>query len=114
MQLLSTPTRWAFFNALVATGLPVATGSGGFAIPKSHAVDAVCAGNMDWINKTEGQQQPTLLVTANGRGTYKGTHLYFSICSSHNRPRRVSWAGELDLAPDAMHAAIQELGEWRL
>src|ERR1035441_1550240 len=26
----------------------------------------------------------------------------------------VSWSGELDLAPDAMHAAIQEQGEWRL
>ena len=26
----------------------------------------------------------------------------------------VSWPGELDLAPDAMHAAIQERGEWRL
>jgi hypothetical protein len=25
-----------------------------------------------------------------------------------------SWPGELDLAPDAMHAAIQEHGEWRL
>lgn len=26
----------------------------------------------------------------------------------------VSWPGELDLAPDAMHAAIREHGEWRL
>ena len=26
----------------------------------------------------------------------------------------VSWPGELDLAPDAMHAAIREYGEWRL
>jgi hypothetical protein len=26
----------------------------------------------------------------------------------------VSWPGELDLAPDAMHAAIQDRGEWRL
>ena len=26
----------------------------------------------------------------------------------------VSWPGELDLAPDAMHAAIQEREEWRL
>jgi len=26
----------------------------------------------------------------------------------------VAWPGELDLAPDAMHAAIQERGEWRL
>ncbi len=26
----------------------------------------------------------------------------------------VVWPGELDLAPDAMHAAIKENGEWKL
>jgi hypothetical protein len=26
----------------------------------------------------------------------------------------VTWPGELDLAPDAMHAAIKDHGEWRL
>ena len=26
----------------------------------------------------------------------------------------VMWPGELDLAPDAMHAAIKEYGEWRV
>lgn len=26
----------------------------------------------------------------------------------------VAWPGDLDLAPDAMHAAIQDRGEWRL
>ncbi len=26
----------------------------------------------------------------------------------------VTWPGEIDLAPDAMHAAIQENGAWRL
>jgi hypothetical protein len=26
----------------------------------------------------------------------------------------VSWPGEVDLAPDAMHAAIQEHGEWSI
>ena len=26
----------------------------------------------------------------------------------------VMWPGELDLAPDAMHAAIKEHGEWRV
>jgi hypothetical protein len=26
----------------------------------------------------------------------------------------VSWPGELDIAPDAMHAAIQEYREWSL
>ena len=48
-------TRWALYRALADTGLPVSTGSGGrtkfnrhrFSIPKAHALDAVCAGNMD-------------------------------------------------------------------
>ncbi len=43
-------TRWALFNALKEMGLPVTTGSGGLtkfnrsrlAIPKTHALDAVC------------------------------------------------------------------------
>ncbi|MHB1744001.1 MAG: DUF2442 domain-containing protein [Acidobacteriaceae bacterium] len=26
----------------------------------------------------------------------------------------IEWPGEVDLAPDAMHTAIQELGEWLL
>ncbi len=26
----------------------------------------------------------------------------------------VTWPGELDLAPDVMHAAIKEYGEWRI
>jgi hypothetical protein len=76
-------TQWALFHALVATGLTVTTGSGGrtkynrhrLTIPKSHALDAVCAGNMDSIDKIEGQRQPTLLVTANGCDTYKRTRL---------------------------------------
>ena len=76
-------TRWALFNALAASGLPVTTGSGGrtkynrhrLSIPKSHALDAVCAGNMDLIGSIDGSQQPTLLVTANGRGAYKRTRL---------------------------------------
>jgi 5-methylcytosine-specific restriction endonuclease McrA len=76
-------TRWALFNALAASGLPVTTGSGGrtkynrlrFAIPKSHSLDAVCAGSMDLVGSICGWKQPTLLVTANGRGTYKRTRL---------------------------------------
>jgi 5-methylcytosine-specific restriction endonuclease McrA len=76
-------TRWALFNALTASGLPVSTGSGGrtkynrhrLAIPKSHALDAVCAGDMDPVEGIHGWQQPTLLVTASGRGSYKRTRL---------------------------------------
>ena len=76
-------TRWALYRALDATGLPVSTGSGGrtkfnrhhFEITKAHALDAVCAGNMDAISEVCGWQQPTLLITAIGRGSYKRTRL---------------------------------------
>ncbi|MFO7858445.1 MAG: RNA-guided endonuclease IscB, partial [Ectothiorhodospiraceae bacterium] len=45
-------TRWALFEALEATGLPVATDTGGrtkwnrqrLGLPKGHALDAVCVG----------------------------------------------------------------------
>jgi 5-methylcytosine-specific restriction endonuclease McrA len=74
-------TRWALYRALAETGLPVSTGSGGrtkfnrhrFSIPKAHALDAVCTGNMDLIAAVLSWQQPTLLISANGRGSYKRT-----------------------------------------
>jgi 5-methylcytosine-specific restriction endonuclease McrA len=83
-------TRWALYHALAETGLPVSTGSGGrtkfnrrrFSVPKAHALDAVCAGNMDLIAAIFGWQQPTLLISANGRGSYKRTRL-----TTHGFPR---------------------------
>jgi 5-methylcytosine-specific restriction endonuclease McrA len=76
-------TRWALFNELYASGLPVTTGSGGrtkynrqrLGVPKSHALDAACAGGMDLILSVSEWQQPTLLVKANGRGTYQRTRV---------------------------------------
>jgi 5-methylcytosine-specific restriction endonuclease McrA len=73
-------TRWALFNALKATGLPVTTGSGGLTkfnrarleIPKTHALDAACVGTTaavtDW-------HKPTLALKATGRGSYQRTRL---------------------------------------
>jgi len=73
-------TRWALVNALKEQGLPVETASGGqtkfnrhqLGVPKSHALDAACVGNVlgitDW-------QKPTLCVRATGRGSYQRTRL---------------------------------------
>jgi 5-methylcytosine-specific restriction endonuclease McrA len=74
-------TRWVLYRALSETGLPVSTSSGGrtkfnrhlFSIPKAHALDAVCVGNMDAIAEVLCWRQPTLLISANGRGSYKRT-----------------------------------------
>ena len=67
-------TRWALFNALKKTGLPVITGSGGLTkfnrtrlkLPKTHWLDAACVGTIDilkiLINKP-------LLIKATGHGS---------------------------------------------
>jgi 5-methylcytosine-specific restriction endonuclease McrA/ribosomal protein L21E len=73
-------TRWALFNALKALGMPVSTGSGGktkwnrlrLDIPKSHALDAACVGNVETLT---GWEVPCLWIKATGRGAYSRTRL---------------------------------------
>lgn len=73
-------TRWALFKTLKATGLPVATGSGGLTkynrhvlgIPKTHALDAACVGQVDTLT---GWRVPTLSIKCTGRGSYQRTRL---------------------------------------
>lgn len=80
-------TRNALFAALLHTGLPVATGTGAqtkfnrrrLGIPKTHALDAVCVGDVKAIS---GWQRPTLTLKATGRGEYQRTRL-----SGHGFPR---------------------------
>lgn len=67
-------TRWALFNRLKETGLPVATGSGGLTkfnrtrlnLPKAHWIDAACVGQIDSIKQLTNQP---LLIKATGHGT---------------------------------------------
>lgn len=69
-------TRWALYNALKTTGLPVEVASGGrtkwnrtrFGLPKTHALDALCVGNVEGVSDWE---VPTLNVKATGRGAYQ-------------------------------------------
>lgn len=73
-------TRNTLFFALLNTGLPVATGTGGqtkfnrhrLGLPKTHALDAVCVGEVAAV--TIGQQ-PTMQIKATGRGEYQRTRL---------------------------------------
>lgn len=73
-------TRWALVNALKATGLAVKTASGGrtkfnrsqLHIPKTHALDAACVGEVGSITDW---QKPTLRLKAMGRGSYLRTRL---------------------------------------
>lgn len=76
-------TRWALFNALKATGLPVTTGTGGqtkfnrtrLKLPKSHWLDAACVGQVESL---EILTSKPLLIVAKGHGTRQmcGTDKY--------------------------------------
>lgn len=73
-------TRWALAEALKASGLPVELASGGrtkfnrsrFAMPKTHALDAVCVGA---LSQVLAWTKPTLAVKCAGRGSYQRTRL---------------------------------------
>lgn len=68
-------TRWALWRALSATGLPVEVGSGGktkwnrerLSIPKAHALDAACVGDVVAVRDWE---RTMLAIKATGRGAY--------------------------------------------
>lgn len=76
-------TRWALFNALKATGLPVTTGTGGqtqfnrtrLGLPKMHWLDAACVGDVERIDLCITRP---LLIAAKGHGTRQmcGTNKY--------------------------------------
>jgi len=76
-------TRWALFNALKETGLPVTTGTGGqtkfnrhrLGLPKSHWLDAACVGSVDRFKVLTSKP---LLIAAKGHGTRQmcGTNQY--------------------------------------
>jgi 5-methylcytosine-specific restriction endonuclease McrA len=73
-------TRWVLAKQLKATGLPVELASGGrtkfnritHGIPKSHALDAVCVGE---IVAVAHWNIPTLEIKCTGRGSYQRTRL---------------------------------------
>jgi len=67
-------TRFALRDALLATGLPVETGTGGrtkwnrtrLGLPKTNALDAVCVGQVEALS---GANIATLSIKAMGRGS---------------------------------------------
>lgn len=73
-------TRFALLAALLATGLPVVTGTGGrtkfnrtcLSLPKTHAIDAACVG--DVISLTGAHARP-LSMRCTGRGSRQRTRL---------------------------------------
>jgi 5-methylcytosine-specific restriction endonuclease McrA len=71
-------TRRALYRALAGTGLPVESSSGGRTkwnrarngLPKSHALDALCAGRVDIVGSWPAR---VLVATSTGRGSYSRT-----------------------------------------
>ncbi|MEG4816981.1 RNA-guided endonuclease IscB [Microcoleus sp. K5-D4] len=67
-------TRWALFNRLCMTGLPVSTGSGGLTkfnrtrlnLAKTHWLDAACVGRIESLKVLINKP---LLIKATGHGT---------------------------------------------
>ncbi|MBW4582068.1 MAG: HNH endonuclease [Tildeniella nuda ZEHNDER 1965/U140] len=67
-------TRWALFNRLRETKLPISTGSGGLTkfnrtrlgLPKTHWLDAACVGQIETLKVLTSQP---LLMLAKGHGT---------------------------------------------
>jgi len=80
-------TRWALFEVLKATGLPVEVATGGrtkwnrsrLEVPKTHALDAACVGQVDEIH---GWERPAQGIRATGRGSHCRTRL-----TRHGFPR---------------------------
>jgi len=80
-------TRWALYQRLKKTGLPVEVGTGGrtkwnrhrLHIPKAHCLDAACVGRVDAM---DCWRQPVLAIKATGRGSYQRTRL-----TKHGFPR---------------------------
>jgi 5-methylcytosine-specific restriction endonuclease McrA len=80
-------TRWALFHRLKATSLPVEVGTGGrtkwnrhrLSIPKAHALDAACVGEVRFV---ANWQIPVLKIQCAGRDSYQRTRL-----TKHGFPR---------------------------
>lgn len=75
--------RWALAKALKSTGLPLELASGGrtkfnrstLGVPKTHALDAACVGQVDVLTGWQRPALHTLTIKAMGRGCYQRTRL---------------------------------------
>lgn len=73
-------TRWELSRQLESFGLPVELSSGGktkfnrirFFIPKTHALDAVCVGD---VVSVSNWNLPTFTIKCTGRGSYQRTRM---------------------------------------
>jgi 5-methylcytosine-specific restriction endonuclease McrA len=111
-------TRWALLNRLKATGLPVATGSGGqtkfnrtrLGLPKAHWLDAACVGEVTELKVLTTQP---LRIKATGQGTRQacGTNKYgFPI--RHRSDKKVHFGFQTGDIVRAIVTAGKFIGNW--
>ncbi|MBO0779327.1 MAG: HNH endonuclease [Ktedonobacteraceae bacterium] len=91
-------TRWALYEQLKATGLPIECGSGGLTkfnrtareLPKTHWLDAACVGKSTPV-VLQAKGVISLLITANGHGSRQmcGTDKY-GFPKRHRQRQKVS------------------------
>ena len=65
-----------------------------------------------FMDESEGFVDLSELVTSDKAGVFmalRDPHLFKSVYLDHGA---VTWPGNLDLAPDAMHEVIKDKGEW--
>ncbi|MEI6776862.1 MAG: RNA-guided endonuclease IscB [Chloroflexales bacterium] len=93
-------TRWALYQRLVATGLPVEVGTGGrtkfnrtrLGLAKAHWHDAACVGASTPETLTTVGVRP-LLIRATGRGTRQVCRTNASGFPTRHKPRARTFAG---------------------
>jgi 5-methylcytosine-specific restriction endonuclease McrA len=111
-------TRWALFNRLKETGLPVTTGSGGqtkfnrtrLGLPKGHWLDAACVGD---VTELEVLTTQPLKIKATGHGTRQacGTNKYgFPI--RHRSPEKVHFGFQTGDIVRAIVTTGKFVGDW--
>jgi hypothetical protein len=85
-------TRWALWQVLMETGLPMQVATGGrtkwnrtrCGLPKSHSLDALCVGRMSTVTVYPAM---VLMVAATGRGVYQRSRTNAYGFSSRVLPR---------------------------
>jgi 5-methylcytosine-specific restriction endonuclease McrA len=111
-------TRWALFNRLKLTDLPVSTGSGGLTkfnrtrlgIPKTHWLDAACVGVIETLEVLTNQP---LLIKCQGHGNRQmcGTDKY-GFPSRHRTNQKVHFGFQTGDLVKAVVTTGKFIGAW--
>jgi CubicO group peptidase (beta-lactamase class C family) len=67
-----------------------------------------------FIDGTEGTVDMSRLICDPGAGVFASLRDPAAFSQAYVESGAVSWPGEIDLAPDAMHQEIRKNGEWLL